>query len=62
VKRLVLLSALLLVPTSSRAQVSLGLRLGYAKAQGNVGGELNMDEWVNGQVPVQVGVRGRLDL
>jgi hypothetical protein len=44
----------LLVPSTPRAQVSLGLRLGYAKAQGNVGGQMNMDEWVNGQFPVQL--------
>jgi outer membrane protein len=43
-----------LFPSVPRAEVSLGLRLGYAAAQGNVGGQLNMDEWVNGQVPVQL--------
>jgi hypothetical protein len=59
-RNLALLVALVVAPASAGAQVSLGLRLGYAKAQGNVGGQLNMDEWVNSQIPVQADVLVRV--
>ncbi|ACG75048.1 LigA [Anaeromyxobacter sp. K] len=60
-RRIVTLGAVLaalLLPTASSAQVSLGLRLGYAWGLGDVGGgggdKLKMSDWVDGQVPIQV--------
>jgi hypothetical protein len=44
----------LLAPATSRAQVSLGARIGYGLAMGDVGGTLAMSEWVEGQVPIQL--------
>jgi hypothetical protein len=56
-KKLLLLVALAgLLPSIAQAQVSLGLRLGYSKATGNVGGDTSMDDWVGSQVPIQADV------
>jgi hypothetical protein len=41
-------------PAAQRGIVAVGLRLGYAKAQGDVGGQTNMGEWIDAQVPVQL--------
>lgn len=49
----IVVALLLVAPGVARAQVSLGLRAGYAAARGDVGGELEMAEWVSGQLPVQ---------
>lgn len=55
----------LIVPSLASAQVSLGARLGYAFGMGDVGADtggstLKMEDWSDGQVPVQVDVMFRL--
>jgi hypothetical protein len=42
------------VPPEPAARFSLGLRIGYAGAQGNVESGHNMDEWIGAQIPVQL--------
>lgn len=48
------------VPTASRAQVSLGARVGYAYGFGDVAGDLSMGDWVQHQIPIQVDLLYRL--
>jgi hypothetical protein len=56
-----LVGALLLVaPNAARAQTSLGVRVGYASAQGDVGREVALDEWESGQIPIQAEVLVRV--
>lgn len=65
-RKLVLVAALvaLAVPSASRAQLSLGARVGYAWGMGDVGGDpsgnLKMSDWIKGQVPIQVDAMFRL--
>lgn len=44
----------LLVPTASSAQMSLGLRLGYAPAMGDAVKDGKMSDGVKSQIPIQV--------
>jgi hypothetical protein len=44
----------LLVPTASSAQISLGLRLGFAPAMGDSAKDLKMSDGVKSQIPVQL--------
>ncbi len=56
-KSLILMGALaaLLVPTASRAQVQLGLRLGYAPAMGDAAKDAKMKDFaIKSQVPIQL--------
>ncbi len=46
--------AALVVPTASRAQFSLGLRLGYAPAGGDAVKDQKMSEGVKSQIPIQL--------
>jgi hypothetical protein len=47
--------AAVLVPTASNAQFTLGARLGYAPAGGNVGGDVAMEDLtVKSQIPIQL--------
>lgn len=66
-RRLVLVAAavaVLAVPSASKAQVSLGARVGYAFGFGDVGGDesgtLKMSDWSEGHVPIQVDAMFRL--
>jgi len=63
---LALAAAALLVPTASRAQLSIGLRAGYAKASGDlakIGGEtVSQEDFVSSQIPIQLDLDYRLFL
>ncbi len=52
--------AAVLVPTASSAQLTLGARVGYGFAMGDVGGTLSMSDWVKSQVPLQLDALVRL--
>lgn len=54
-------AALLAVAPPALAQVSLGVRVGYAAGFGRVGGTLDMDDWVDDQVPLQIDALYRLN-
>jgi hypothetical protein len=57
-------TAALLLPTASRAQFTLGARVGYGFGLGDVAdtpeGTIEMSDWNEGQVPVQVDALFRL--
>jgi outer membrane protein len=46
--------ALLAVPAASRAQVSLGLRLGYSPALGEAAKDSDMSDGLKSQIPIQL--------
>jgi hypothetical protein len=52
--RKLLMLAALLVPMISQAQVSLGLRVGYAPAMGDFAKDAPMSDGVKSQIPVQL--------
>jgi hypothetical protein len=52
---MVAVMAAVLVPTASNAQFTLGARIGYAPAGGNVGGDIAMEDYtVKSQIPIQL--------
>jgi len=56
-RKILMLGAVLaavVVPTASQAQFTLGARVGYGLALGDVGGTLAMSDWVKSQIPVQL--------
>jgi hypothetical protein len=60
-RKLLLLAALAVLPLTAQAQMSLGLRLGYAPAGGNVGGDIAMSDWtVKNQIPLQLDLMFRV--
>ncbi len=55
-RKLLMLGSLmaLLVPTASRAQFQLGLRLGFAPAMGDAAKDQKMSDGVKSQIPIQI--------
>lgn len=50
----------LLLPGRGAAEAALGARLGYALGLGDVGGTLGMNDWVSGQLPLQLDLTWRV--
>jgi hypothetical protein len=61
-RKLLMLGSLmaLLVPLASRAQWSLGLRVGYAPAMGDAAKDQALEEGVKSQIPIQVDAAYRI--
>lgn len=60
-RKLLVVAALALLPLASQAQVSLGLRLGYAPAGGDVANGVAMSDYtVKSQIPVQFDLAYRI--
>jgi hypothetical protein len=55
-----LIALLLLAPGATPAEVSLGTRLGYSTAVGDVRGDLAMNRWVDRHIPIQLDVLVRV--
>lgn len=53
-RRLFMIAALALLPLAAEAQLSLGLRLGYAPAFGDAEKDVSMSDVAKSQIPIQV--------